>query len=53
MKTLTFTVTEDKTGQRIDYYLSKELSDFSRSSITKNIEKGLVTVNDKSITKSF
>ena len=53
MKTLTFTVTEDKTGQRIDYYLSKELSDFSRSSITKNIEKGLVAVNDKSITKSY
>ena len=53
MKTLTFIVSEDNIGQRIDSYLSKELSDFSRSAITKNIEKGLVTVDDKSITKSY
>ena len=53
MDILEFCVTADRKGERIDSFLSKELEDFSRSAITKNIEKGLVTVNSKTVSKSY
>ncbi len=53
MEKLSYIVTDNNAGERIDSYLSSENSDFSRSAITKSISKGLVTVNGKTITKSF
>lgn len=53
METLYFTVNEENAGERIDSFLSNILEDFSRSAITKNIEKGLVCVNTKKVTKSY
>lgn len=40
-------------GERVDSFLSKKCEDFSRSAITKNIEKGFVTVNGKQVSKSY
>lgn len=53
MEKLFFTITPESAGERIDAFLSNELEDFSRSAITKNIIKGLVTVNGKSVSKSY
>lgn len=53
MNTLNFYVADDRKGERIDSYLSKEIEDFSRSSIVKSIEKGLVLVNNKVINKGY
>ncbi len=53
MNKFEFTCTNENTGERIDAFLSKMCVDFSRSAITKNIEKGLVTVNGKSCSKSY
>ncbi|MBQ8538092.1 MAG: RluA family pseudouridine synthase [Ruminococcus sp.] len=48
-----FVCEAENIGERIDSYLSKKCEGFSRSAITKNVEKGLVTVNDKTVSKSF
>lgn len=53
MNKLEFVCTSDNAGERIDAFLSKNCEDFSRSAISKNIEKGLVTVNGKQVNKSF
>ncbi len=53
MERFDFKITEVGVGKRIDAFLSDELEDFSRSFITKNIEKGNVTVNDKTVSKSY
>ncbi len=53
MSKLNFNISIDESGQRIDAYLSKQCQEFSRSAITKNIEKGLVTVNGSSVSKSY
>lgn len=43
----------ENAGERIDSYLSKVCEGYSRSAITKNIEKGLVTVNGATVSKSY
>lgn len=48
-----FVCGEENAGERIDSFLSKVCEDFSRSAITKNVEKGLVTVNGKNVSKSY
>lgn len=53
MNKLFFTVESENIGQRIDLYLSTNCEDFSRSAISKSIEKGLVTVNNDTVTKSY
>lgn len=53
MNKLEFFCTTENAGERIDTFLSKKCEDFSRSAITKNIEKGLVTVNGKTCSKSY
>ncbi|MDO4748257.1 MAG: RluA family pseudouridine synthase [Eubacteriales bacterium] len=53
METIRFTITTEEVGKRIDAFLSDKLEDFSRSAITKAIEKGLLTVNDKTVSKSY
>lgn len=53
MEKLYFKISVEDTGKRIDSFLASELDDFSRSFITKNIEKGNVTVNDKTVSKSY
>ncbi len=47
-----FTVDSDD-GIRIDKYLSEQISDRSRSFISGLIKDGNVTVNDKSVSKSY
>ncbi len=47
-----FICENENSGDRVDAFLSKKCTDYSRSSITKNIEKGLVTVNDKTVSKN-
>ncbi len=53
MEEIILKVENDNVGERIDSFLSSALVDFSRSSITKNIEKGLVLVNSKTVSKSY
>lgn len=53
MMELAFVVSPDKVGERLDAFLSNEIENSSRSAISKNIEKGLVTVNGKSVSKSY
>ena len=53
MMELSFLVSGDRAGERIDAFLSKEIENTSRSAISKNIEKGLITVNGKSVSKSY
>lgn len=53
MNKLFFTVESENIGQRIDLYLSTNCEDFSRSAISKSIEKGLVTVNNDTVNKSY
>ena len=53
MNKLAFNITIDEAGQRIDAYLSRQCEEFSRSAITKNIEKGLITVNGNTVSKSY
>lgn len=53
MNELTFNITIDEAGQRIDAFLSSVCEEFSRSAITKNIAKGLVTVNGNTVSKSY
>jgi len=53
MEKILLSVPVECAGERIDAYLGKELDAFSRSAITKNIEKGLVIVNGKKVSKSY
>ena len=53
MERFEFVCEAENKGERIDSFLSKKCEDFSRSAITKNVEKGLVTVNDKAVSKSY
>ena len=53
MERFEFVFEAENKGERIDSFLSKKCEDFSRSAITKNVEKGLVTVNDKAVSKSY
>lgn len=53
MDKLYFTTTCDNIGLRLDAFLASQLDDFSRSSISKSIEKGLVLVNGKKVSKSY
>ncbi len=53
MKTEIFKVENDYVGCRLDVFLLKNFSDFSRSHIKNMVEKGLVTVNDKTVKAGF
>ncbi len=53
MNKFEFICMTENAGERVDTFLSKMCADFSRSAITKNIEKGLVTVNGKRCSKSY
>lgn len=46
-------VAPENTGERVDAFLSKELENMSRSAISKNVEKGLILVNGKKVSKSY
>lgn len=46
------TLTSSLQGVRIDAYISQELADFSRNTVTRLIEDGAVTVNGKSVKKN-
>ncbi len=49
----TFIVTDAQAGQRIDKFLSENISDRSRSFIASVIEEGSALVNDKKVSKSY
>lgn len=53
MEKLLFTITSEYVGQRIDAFLASQSANLSRSAISKIIEKGLVIVNDKQVSKSY
>lgn len=53
MEKLLFTITSEYVGQRIDSFLASQSADLSRSAISKMIDKDLVLVNDKQISKSY
>ena len=53
MNKLQFICEKENAGERIDYFLSSCCEEFSRSAISKNIEKGLVAVNEKQVSKSY
>lgn len=50
---LTFTVTPEDSGKRLDAYLAEHIEDWSRSRLQKLIDDGEVTVNDKTVKSSF
>ena len=47
-----FTVTEEHSGKRLDVYLS-EVTEYSRSSLSKLIEEGFVKVNRRAAAKKY
>ncbi|MBR2715843.1 MAG: RluA family pseudouridine synthase [Ruminococcus sp.] len=53
MENKIFIVVEDKVGERLDSFLAFMLDDVSRSSASKMISNGNVTVNGKSVSKSY
>ncbi len=53
MKIITLQADEINVGERLDSYLSNSLDEISRSAASKLIEKGLVFVNSKNVTKSY
>lgn len=53
MKIITLQADEINAGERLDSYLSNSLDEISRSAASKLIEKGLVLVNSKNVTKSY
>lgn len=53
MKKLHFTISSENAGQRIDSFLASRCDDLSRSAISKIIEKSLVIVNEKAVSKSY
>lgn len=48
-----FLIDIENAGKRIDKFLSENISDVSRSQISLLIEEGNVTVNNKSVSKSY
>ena len=50
---ISFTVTQENAGQRIDRAAAENFPDFTRSHIQKMIDSGVVTVNGKVVSKSF
>ena len=53
MKELLIDVTQDFEGERIDKYLSRLVTDSSRSAIQKLIESGSVKVNGSQVSKNY
>lgn len=53
MKSFSFTVEGESAGQRIDILISELYKDFTRNQIQKTIEQGNVTVDGKTVDKSF
>lgn len=53
MNNVTFTVTEEYAGQRLDKFLSVACSDMTRSAVVNLIVKGLVSVNGKEKGKNY
>lgn len=53
MKELLIDVTQDFGGERIDKYLSRLVTDSSRSAIQKLIESGSVKVNGSQVSKNY
>lgn len=53
MKELLIDVTQDFEGERIDKYLSRLVTDSSRSAIQKLIESGSVKVNGAQVSKNY
>lgn len=51
MNRLDFIVAESDGGVRIDKYLSDQIEDMSRSSVTKLIDDGMVTIGEKPVKK--
>ena len=52
MEILTFTVTPEEAGTRLDSYISQH-TEFSRNSVQILLDNGDINVNDKSVTKSY
>ncbi|MCM1113915.1 MAG: RluA family pseudouridine synthase [Clostridium sp.] len=50
---LELTLTDNHIGERIDKFLAERLNDFTRSSLSKMIQDGNVTVNDKVVSKNY
>ena len=50
---LSFTVTEENAGLRIDRAVADAFPDFTRSRIQKMAETGCISVNGKTVTKSY
>ncbi len=53
MESYTISPAEEYEAVRIDKFIGNEFPDLSRSYIQKLIEKGLITVNGKSVVKNF
>lgn len=53
MKSISFVVSSEFAGQRIDKIISVQFPEFTRSYIQKIIDQGLVRVNSKAVDKSF
>ena len=52
MDILTFTVSREESGTRLDSYISRH-TEFSRNSVQILLDNGDINVNDKSVTKSY
>ena len=50
---LTFVISDEDQGERIDKWLHRELAELSRSQIQLNIDKGHITVNGKEIKTNY
>ncbi|MCL4415754.1 MAG: S4 domain-containing protein, partial [Actinobacteria bacterium] len=50
---ITFTVSLESSGQRIDRFLASQIKNQSRSHIQKIIDNKYVSVNDKIVAKNF
>ncbi len=53
MNKFIYKINNENVGKRLDAFLSIKIVNVSRSSITKNISKGLVLVNSKTVSKSY
>ena len=49
MDEFTYEISAEKAGERIDKFLSGELSELSRSYIQKLLKEGMVTLNGKAL----
>ena len=53
MNRLELTVSAEQAGERLDKFLSESVEELSRSSLTKLIEDGKVTVGEKTVKKNY